>query len=164
MSAVAPQIFTDRLYLNNITEEDAEMIVELRSNPEVYKYFINSIKITVEEHLRWFSNSYLQDKNRIDFMARKKKDGTQVGIFGLKRITDSTAEISYILSSSNQGRGYAREAICALMNWIKNYEWKCNKVIATIHQSNQRSIDFIKGMGYVFSEKQESFVIYEKQL
>ncbi len=155
------EIITERLVLKEIEAEDSEFIINLRSNYDVYKYFLNPHKITVKEHLNWFYNIYCSDNNRIEFIA-ELRDKTAVGIFGLKRITEENcAEISYILGPNSYGKGYAKEALEKLFELYKIY-WNLDFYIATIHEKNENSRRFIKKQGFKLDSKIGDFYRYIK--
>ena len=109
-------ITTQRLYLRGIDEEDAAWIVKWRSDPEVYRFFKSPHRITLEEHLQWFNNNYKHNSSRYDWMCIEKDSGTRAGVFGLVRESEC-AEINYILAPEAQHKGYATEAIGALIKY-----------------------------------------------
>lgn len=156
---------TSRLYLREIEEKDTDEIVKWRSNPNVYRFFLDPHPLDKEKHLEWYYNRYLVDLNRYDFMACLKDNKKAIGVFGIKRQADnsSVAEISYILAPEEQGKGFASEAVVALTNFVKS-SWKCSKVIAEIHCKNYQSIRFINNLGYKFLHKDGEFEIYGKDL
>lgn len=160
VSKVLP-IVTRRMILREITAEDAEKIVELRKKPEVYKYFIYPHVITIEEHLEWYNKVYLQNENRIDFMAVEKKSNKSIGVFGVCRqdSVSDVGEVSYILDPSFQGLGYASEALGVVNEFIKK-EWNCKKSMARIHMCNKESLHFIENQGY----ERDRFVTYYKDI
>ena len=159
----APRLYTDRLVLSDITEDDAPAVVEWRSDPDIYKFFVSPHKLTLEEHLDWYRNRYVYDANRFDWIAFSGE--TPIGIFGLKRENKSsdTAEVSYILSPKYYGKGYAGEAVKRLIVFCKE-EWKCRKVIAEIHRDNDRSVRFVKRLSFVLESAEGDFVRYGKEL
>lgn len=193
-----PVINTERLTLKEITAQNAPYIVKWRSDPEVYKYFINPHKITLEEHLSWFEDRYANNPNRYDFMAYRVSEGPlgtccqegsdvqpgaycqegsdvqpdckqagkktePVGVFGISRVSDTEAEVNYILGPVYQGKGYAKEGILALEHYVKS-EWGCKTTIAEIHKDNQASLKFIKKLGYVKVNTQGVVELYRKEL
>ncbi len=162
-------INTDRLILREIREEDAEIIVAMRGDEEVYRYFKKPHKVTIGEHLSWYKNSYLTNENRIDFVAviaDKAEEGSEsegeiVGVFGLQRAEEKakTAEVSYILDKSHRGKGYASEAIKALMEYAEKL-WGCKEFEAIIHKENEGSVKFIKALGYELKNTDGDFCCY----
>lgn len=163
MKAV-PVLQTARLIMRGIDEEDTGCIVKLRSDPNVYKYFISAHKITEDEHLKWYKNNYLNDSNRIDWIAFDAQKNV-VGIFGIKRDTKDSkeAEVSYILSPQQYGKGYASEAVTRLIQFCKE-EWQCNSVTAEVHEDNVDSIRFAEKLGFICERQEGRFVHYKKSV
>ena len=155
---------SDRLSYREINAEDAALIVKWRSDPEVYKYFTRPCKITVEEHINWFLNSYSSDPNRLDFMALDS-GLSKVGVFGIRRESESSdeAEVSYILAPEFYGRGFATEGVKWIMGYCKEH-WGISNVIAEIHKENIRSINLAESVGFKESENRGLFIRFSKCL
>lgn len=155
---------SDRLNYREITLEDAPLIVKWRSDPSVYKYFTRPHKITVDEHVNWFNNSYKNDSNRIDFMALDR-DGKPVGIFGIRRDDSDPfeAEVSYIIDPEFYGQGYGSEGVRWLVSKCGEI-WNCNIVTAEIHRENVTSINLVKKLGFTEQKTNGDFVIYGRKL
>lgn len=160
----APVLQTVRLTLRGIAKEDAHAIVALRSDPNVYKYFVSPHQITEEEHLKWYKNAYLSNGNRIDWIAYDTNNNL-VGVFGVKRETKDSkeAEVSYILTPEQYGKGYASEAVTRLMQFCKE-EWQCIFVTAEIHEDNVDSIRFAEKLDFIVERKSGKFIHYNKKL
>lgn len=156
------KIYTKRLILREINEDDTEFIVKLRSNYDVYRFFVYPHKISIEEHLEWYRNSYLKNNDRIDMIAFNKQE--PIGIFGINRNNNNGEfEVNYILSTSHYKRGYAREAVESIINYGK-IKWNCNTVIAIIHNLNKQSINFIQKIGFSYSYKSGKFICYRRNI
>ena len=154
-----PFLITDRLLLRGIEEDDTDFIVEIRSNPDIYQYFLYPHKITKEEHLSWYRSKYMSSENIIDWIALTKTN-ENVGIFGIKReMINNRIEISYILHPSQYGKGYAREAVERIINYAWKI-WGVKQVTAEIHKSNIKSINFIEHFGFHICECKGPFVVY----
>ena len=144
-----PVLYTARLTLRGIVEEDTHVIVALRSDPNVYKFFVSPHQITEEEHLTWYKHSYLSNGNRIDWITFDTASNL-VGVFGVKREDENSAEaeVSYILSPEQYGKGYASEAVKRLIQFCRD-EWKCKYVTAEVHKDNNDSIRFAEKLGFI---------------
>ncbi len=154
---------TKRCLLREITLEDAIQIVEWRSNPNVYKFFKNPIKIDVDSHLRWFNESYVKNDSRIDMIAFIKNTKLKIGVFGVNRIDSGTAEVSYLLDPQYQGKGYAFEILSAIEDYFFKI-WDIKMFIAEIHKHNINSISFIERRDYTKLKEEGNFIIYGKRL
>lgn len=155
---------SERLILEELKESDAEFVVRIRSNPDVYRYFKEPREITPEDHLEWYRNSYIYNDNRIDFVAFDL-EGIPVGVFGIRRSCKNSdvTEVSYILAQEYYGKGYASEALERLIIYSKEF-WKSNTVIAEIHICNSSSIKFIENKGFIKKSEDGMFAIYERTI
>ncbi len=158
-----PVLRTARLTLRGISEEDTQAIVSLRSEPNVYKFFISPHQITVEEHLAWYKNNYLFNEDRLDWIALDTNNNL-VGIFGVKKVTKGSKEVavSYILNPAQYGKGYASEAVNRLIQFCRD-EWKCVYVVAEVHEENTGSIRFAEKLGFTVKKKDGRFFIFGKE-
>ncbi len=151
-------ICTERLIFKGIEETDAAEIVKWRSNPEVYKFFKAPHKITIDEHLNWYRNSYLYNTNRFDWICFEKKNCSKIGVFGLVR-KNEIAEVNYLLAPEAQHKGYAAEGILSLVNYASE-TWNVKQVAAEIHKNNIPSINVVKKLGFNLQKGEGDFVIY----
>ena len=160
MASILPCLKTERLSLCNISLSDTEKIVDWRSDPDVYCFFLSPHPIKAQDHVNWFNNIYLLDDNRCDWMALDKNNES-VGVFGIKRISEesSVAEISYILAPNKRGYGYAKEAILKLITYAISV-WHTKEFIAEIHVDNLASIHFAKNLGMKFSGLDGNFCTF----
>jgi RimJ/RimL family protein N-acetyltransferase len=156
-------IETKRLVLREIQETDAGQIVAWRSDPEVYRYFTVPRKLTIEEHLDWYRNSYLPDGNRVDLIALDRDKRVPMGVFGIKKIGETSVEISYLMGPQYRGRGYAVEAVDALLHFAER-TWGCKTAVAEIHKDNIPSIAFIKRLGFKEGKITSNFISLQRQL
>ncbi len=163
MTSRTPDIETGRLILKEITEKDTEVIIRLRSNPDVYKYFLSVHELTATEHIKWFKTQYLHDESRFDYIARVKGNNIAIGVFGIKKMGQKIVETNYILNHLYRGKGYAHEAIFALLEFAKQ-EWECKTAIAKIHKDNNASIHFAESSGFNPVFQEGNFITYNKQL
>lgn len=153
---------TKRLVIREIKKEDARFIVKCRNSKMAYKYFKTPKKITVENHLEWYENIYLNDKNRIDFLLIEKNNLLPIGVFGFTFKQNKCAEISYILDSEYFGKGYMSEGLNQLCYWAQN-ELHIKEFIAEIYKDNENSIHFIKNNGFHYKKNNGLFQLYVRK-
>ena len=150
-----------RQVLREITANDAEMIVKWRSDPNVYRYFKQPQKLTLERHMEWYDNVYLKDKNKMNWISEVQK--VPIGVFGVERLPDLCVEISYILDSAYRKKGYASQAVCKIMDCtVAN--WATKRFVANIHRENAPSRYLIESIGFVRGKSMGSFLEYYKDL
>ncbi len=158
MALKVETIQTDRLLFRGIHETDVNEIVLWRSDPTVYQYFKSPHKITVEEHIKWYNNSYLHNDNRYDWICIEKESFKKIGVFGLTKQND-IAEINYLLAPEAQHKGFALEGITRLVRYAAE-SWKIKSVIAEIHKDNLPSMSVIQKLGFSIMSEGEVFSIY----
>lgn len=159
-------IKTSRLLLRPIQRDDAEFIVKLRNEEIVYRFFNNPHKMTMQEHVRWYENNYVNDETRHDFVIQLFKENNQIiGTCGIKNLDrdGGSMELSYLLDVQYRKNGYAKEAVVALMDMAK-CRWGVRQVRAVIHQDNKSSICFIKSLGFKVVDREEEFAVYKVQI
>lgn len=156
-------IVTQRLWLREIDESDAETIVRLRSNPKYYRYFLNPRKLSVDEHLKWYKMNYVNNPDRLDWLAIDDENGSIVGLFGMKKVESNVAEVSYLLSDNQRRKGYASEAVIEMIKWVCR-NWGITTFIANIHYENFVSITFIEKLQFKKAERNGNFIIYRRNL
>lgn len=140
-------IKTKRLWLRQIDETDAESIVALRSDENVYKYFLNSKKLTVDEHRVWYNNVYAKFEDRIDWIAVDDETGEFIGVYGSKKEDGNSVEVSYITNPDHQNKGFALEAVNGIIDWCVD-NWHISSVTVCIHKDNNPSLEFVYRLGF----------------
>lgn len=155
---ITKPINSERLLFREIDLTDTEAIVAWRSNPEVYQFFKNPIKLDHEQHIKWFNASYQKNDARIDFMALDS-DGNRVGVFGII-INGDSAEINYLVSPKQQRKGYATEGVLRIIQYASNTH-HVKTFQAEIHKDNIASINLAKKIGFKLSRTHDSFEIYK---
>lgn len=111
---------TDRLVLRRFTAGDAELLVELDSDPEVMRYLTGEptpreeiVQLVLPEILA----GYESHPGLGTFAAHEKSSGRFVGWFGLKPTGEAgTVDVGYRLNRSAWGLGYATEGTRALID------------------------------------------------
>lgn len=155
-------IKTERLWLRQIDETDADSIVSLRSNEDVYQYFLNPVKITVEQHNDWYRSQYVNSNDRIDWIAVDNNTGDFIGVYGAKKGKHDTVEVSYITVQKKQSKGYASEAIDAIIRWCADI-WLAKFFEVNINSNNIPSINFATKFGFVKIDTEGKFIRMQKK-
>lgn len=154
---------TERMIMREIAESDTDFIVELRSNPEAYRYFLAPHPLQKQEHICWYRERYLKDNNQSSYISRLKSDNTSVGVFSAKQTGENKTEISYILSPAARGKGLATEAALGLESLCIKYT-DVSAFTAQIHIDNTPSIKLINRLGYIQKERAGDFIMYQKEI
>lgn len=143
-------INTDRLELRILKLQDKDEFLKYRSMPEVYQYqgwrqtnifeiesFINKNSTTCPDT----PNTWLQ-------LAVCLKDGRLIGDIGIHFLEDGfQAEIGYTLSPTYQGKGYAMEAVKAVLDYLFQNLSK-HRVTASVDPENTKSAGLLERIGF----------------
>jgi len=158
MAKFIDAIESDRIYYPGIEDKDADLIVKWRSDPKVYRYFKSAHKISKDEHVNWYKNTYLNNINRYDWMCFERTTSKRIGVFGIVVDGDS-AEVNYLLSPDAQHKGYAKEGVINIIEYAKS-KWSIKHVFAEIHIDNKPSIDLAERIGFIKSKCDGDFLLY----
>jgi RimJ/RimL family protein N-acetyltransferase len=144
-------ISTGRLLLRGIRLSDAGLMLKYRSDPKIYEfqYWKPHTLLDVEDFIN----------NKVSKVPDIPDTWYQVGIFiketheligdiGIHFIDDenSQVEIGYTLSSENQGKGYASEAVMNVINYLFD-DLKKHRILASVDPRNIKSIALLKRIG-----------------
>jgi RimJ/RimL family protein N-acetyltransferase len=112
---------TGRLRLRHFTPEDADLLVELDSDPEVMRYITYGAPTPREAYVdvympRWFA-IYAAQPGLGYFAAERRDTGEFLGWFHLRddRIEPEYVELGYRLRRAAWRQGYATEGASALL-------------------------------------------------
>ncbi len=142
-------IQTDRLLIRTIELTDKEDFFHYRSMPQVYKYQSWKPKQIgeVEEFIRRNAGVAPNTVNAWLQLAICLKEGRMIGDIGIHFIDDHQIEIGYTLSPDHQGKGYAIEAVKAVINSIF-LEWNKHRITASVDPENTPSIILLEKLGF----------------
>jgi len=143
-----PTVITERLILRPHRVADFEACAALWADPEVVRY-IGGVPSTREQSwgrlLRYSGSWHMLG---FGFWAIEERlSGTFIGeagfLEGRRAMTPSiegTLETGWVLSPSAQGKGYATEALAAMIGWGEQHfpERKMTCIIATEHLASHR--------------------------
>lgn len=103
----------DKVFLREITVDDAEFIVKWRNDPAIQKWMFNQEIITKKGHLSWFKKR----ENRIDYMICEVESSKPIGTVNYINVEEHKAEAGKMLGDKNYwGGGYAKEAFILWLN------------------------------------------------
>ena len=143
---------TPRLIIRQFTEDDAPLILQLNSDPEIVKFVHEPVLTTEEQAKKIIVDIILpQYKNNLGRWATYTKSNNEfIGWCGLKYIADrDETDLGYRLIRSAWGKGFATEAA---LNTIDHGFKKLSLDIITgkAHAENTASINVLKKAGMKF--------------
>jgi len=152
-----PPLETERLVLRQLTLEDADFVFQHFSDPAVNQYLMDEPPVKEIEQAQEIINFYLEPagKNYNRWGLVRKSDHQMIGTCGYHKWDKRyfRAEIGYDLSPGFWGKGYMREALCAVFH--HGFEHMgLNRVDALVFVENERSIHLLQQLGF----KQEGYL------
>lgn len=151
-----PVLSTSRLLLREVTDEDAEAILVLRSNPHTMKYLDRpDLKDLGEARL------YI-DKNKSDYLRNEgiswilvlHETKEVIGTAGFWRFDKANhrAEIGYMLLPQYWGKGLATEVLDSIITYAFS-TLKLHSIEANVNPENEASKKLLLRSGF----KQEAY-------
>jgi ribosomal-protein-alanine N-acetyltransferase len=143
---------TERLYLREFTMNDAQLLIDLNSNPEVIRYTGDGHVENIVAAEKIISDIILpQYKNKIGRWAVHLKSNDEfIGWCGLKFISeDNQIDLGYRFFQQHWRKGYATESAKAAMDYGINV-MQLKNIIAKAAKDNIASIHVIKKLGMVY--------------
>lgn len=146
------RIETERLYLREFIIEDAQLLIDLNSDIDVYRYTGDGPVKDIEEAKRILTDIiFPQYKNKIGRWAVHLKSNHEfIGWCGLKHLAETNeTDLGYRFFKKHWGKGYATESAKALLDYGVN-TLKLKNIIARAAKENLASLHVIKKLGMVF--------------
>lgn len=122
--------------------EDAAIILEWRNDDTVRANSFSKDIISWDEHIKWFERK-MADENCLMFIL--EDEGERVGSLRLD-ITESVAEISYMVAPGKRGKGYGKQ-ILSFSDSVAPEAVKT--LVGLVEKQNEASIRCFESDGYV---------------
>lgn len=136
-----PPIVTERLVLRRARAGDLEAMHAVLSDPVAMRYWSSLPHKDVEVTREWILNMAAPPRDQRDFII--ELDGKAVGKAGCYELP----EIGYILHPEHWGRGYASEALAAVIPHIFA-RFDVPALTADIDPRNTASIRLLERLGF----------------
>lgn len=147
------KLITNRLILRPLVIQDAVDFFEYRSKPEANRFqgWIPEKLQDTKDFIQYRISSTLNIPDtwtQLAIIHRESQD--LIGDIGIYFMPDKQNEVKlgYTLSADHQGKGYATEALAALINYLQSDLGK-NRFIALIAPENIPSIHLVKRLGFI---------------
>ena len=142
-------VLTERLLLRPLTLADAEAFFRYRSLPEVCRFqsFQPKTMPEIEAFLRANESTQPDIPGTWRQLAVCLQDGTLIGDVGLHTLDEWQLELGYTLAPEQQGKGYATEAVAAVLRQAFSV-WNKHRVTASVDPENRASIRLLERLGF----------------
>ncbi len=149
MSELLP-IKTDRLNLRILETGDAEPFYQYHSLPSVSQYQ-GWKPVDLDDAKRFITENTRLPMNTADTwlqLAVCLKDGSLIGDVAMHFLDDEFhAGIGYTLAPEYQGKGYAFEAVAAVLDFLFK-QLRKHRVTASVDPRNARSVRLLEKLGF----------------
>lgn len=122
-------------------KSDERFLFEIRNQKSTYRYFLNTNKVTFEEHSNWLKSLMLSPKSHLVCVV----DDNIAGICYLK-FEEENCFVNVYIAESYSGLGLGKLLIAEVINCAKPL--KIEKFIANIHRDNFSSIRTFEAIGF----------------
>ena len=114
------KIETEHLSLRLLTENDLDNLEQLNADSGVRAFFPDGIqnRAQTEKRMLELINNY-KEHNLPGFIISEKESNAFLGRCGFSLLENNEVEVGYLLHKNYWGKGYATEALNALLNWAK---------------------------------------------
>lgn len=143
---------TPRLYLREFTTDDAQLLVDLNSDPDVTRYTGDG-EVTVEQAEEIITTIIRpQYANKIGRWAVHLSSNDEfIGWCGLKYIAElNETDLGYRFFKSHWGKGYATESAKVVLEYGFRV-LKLDQVVARAAIENHASINVIQKLNFKFT-------------
>ena len=148
---VFPVLESERLLFRSYVNEDAPILLSIRSNKQVHKYMdtINPVTIEDTENKILMHQKAFEEKSGITWAMIDKSTNTPIGDFGIWRFDkpNSRGEIGYVLSPEFWGKGYMKEALTTISNFAFNV-LNLHSLEANVNTENENSKKLLTKFGF----------------
>lgn len=144
---------TARLVLRRLSIADAPFILRLVNEPSWLQFIGDKGVRTLEDARNYLLNGPLAMYARDGFglyLVERLPDRAPMGMCGLiRRATLPEVDVGFAFLPEYWGRGYAREAAIAVLEYGQ-HAFGLLRVIAVTSPENERSIKLLEGIGFRF--------------
>ena len=144
---------TERLILREITESDAEFILDLLNQPSFIKYIGDRNLRTADQSRDFIESRFIDSYKKFGFglwAVELKENQTPIGICGfVKRDSLPDADIGFAFLPEFEKKGFAFESAVASMKYGRDV-LNLSRVLAITSQDNEASGRLLGKLGFKF--------------
>lgn len=132
-------IETKRLAIHTMSEDEMRSLIEKQTDKELIKAYSEMLQESLDhpDAWEWYATWEIE-----------QKDGIHVGDLCFKGLNnDGSVEIGYGIAEEHQGKGYATEAVEAVIAWASNQSGVC-QIEAETEEDNKKSQRVLEKCGF----------------
>jgi len=141
----------------------SEMIWEWRNDPITRKMFVNSEKVSWEEHTSWYEKVLL-DKCRKLYVG--EEGGIPIGVVRFDKCDDEeyVYEVSINISPTSRRKGFGKQLLTNGIRRLLKEVDNCKFIRAEVKKDNVSSNKLFMSCGFIFIEDESGMNSYELSL
>lgn len=124
---------------------DEKSLLEMRNDPETYRWFLSPQIVTQSDHHKWVMDRYTHHRALTLVL---ELGNTVIGTGYLSDLGNSRAEISIRISTKYRSRGFARKLLDALIQRARESGFVY--LLAQVHERNDSSINLFTRANFEF--------------
>ena len=148
-------IETARLYLRELTTDDAAFMLKLMNDPTWLRFIGDRNIKTISDAEAYIANKLAPSYKQFGFgfyLTKLRKEGTPIGICGLiKRPTLEHVDVGFAFMPEHRGKGFGFESASAVLDYAKN-DLGIKYIIAITDLDNVPSIKLLEKLGLKFEK------------
>lgn len=164
-----PVIKTSRLVLNEAVADDATAIFNMFSDPDVVEFYDFEVFKDQQQALKLIESDHkgFLDNQSLRWAIREKDTGLFIGGCGINRFIshNHVAVISYEFCKSSWGKGFATEAVNAMIKFAFSDQSPqlVNRIEANTMLGNDGSEGMLKKLGFEFEGVMREYGFWKGQ-
>jgi ribosomal-protein-alanine N-acetyltransferase len=151
-----PTLTTERLTLRQLSTDDQQNILALRSDAEINKYLDREPSKTIEDAVNFINKINDHIKNNISIYWVITLTGAKIFVGTICLYDFSTernsCEIGYELMTKFQGQGMMKEATAEVIDYAFQ-TLQVHKIVAFTHKTNQNSTKLLTKLNFLQSKE-----------
>ncbi|MEM8931264.1 MAG: GNAT family N-acetyltransferase [Acidobacteriota bacterium] len=146
-----PFLETERLTIRRLVLADAPFVFDLVNDPSWLRFIGDKNVHSVADAERYLEEGSLASYRHHGFgmfLVESKADGSPMGFCGLLQRDDlDIPDLGYALRPHFWGRGYAREAAIAVLDWGRS-TLGLDRILAITAPDNEASMRLLESIGF----------------
>lgn len=149
------------LRLRKALDSDLEKTFQWAKNPILRKYSFNQNEISETEHRTWFGNK-IRNENSI-YLIMEDSLQNELGSIRIDLAENREGIISYLIDPYYHGRGYGKEILRLLENYILENELNVQRLTGYVVPENIASMKIFENLGFHKIQSEDNLK-YTKEL
>lgn len=145
------ELYTKRLKIRNMVVEDWKNFQSIQLDHRVNRHIRQcSLQVDIARKFQDELQPWELQSGRWLSLAIETIEGEFIGFMGFycEEMFCKRVELGYLLSPRQHYKGYATEAVRALIDWIC-LTFDINKIVANVTTDNKKSVNVLKKNGFV---------------